>query len=174
MPDASNEYLTARCACGGVEIKAFGTPIGSLACHCDDCQEGSRRIEALPGAGLIRDPAGGTAYVVYRKDRIRYTNGAHLLKKYKIRENSATSRSVASCCNSAMVMTFADVRHWVPVYRARFKDGVPPLQMRVCTKFKPSGSVLPDDVPAYKMFAPKFMFRLLASRIAMLLGRGSA
>jgi hypothetical protein len=174
MPDASNTYLIARCACGGVEIEAGGAPIGSLACHCDDCQEGSRQIEALPGAGLIRDPAGGTAYVVYRKDRIRYAKGAGLLKKYKIREKSATSRSVAICCNSAMVMTFDDARHWVPVYRARFGGGAPPLQMRICTKFKPAGSAVPDDVPAYAMFAPRFMFRLLVSGIAMMFRRASA
>jgi hypothetical protein len=174
MPDALNKVLIARCACGGVEIEAYGPPIGSLACHCKDCQEGARQIEALPDAGLIRDPAGGTAYIVYRKDRIRYVSGGPLLKKYKIRERSATNRWVASCCNSAMVMTFDDARHWVPVYRARFRDDVPPLEMRICTKFKPAGSVIPDDAHAYAMYAPKFMFRLLVSGIAMLLHRGSA
>jgi hypothetical protein len=174
MPDASNKHLIACCMCGSVEIEVSGPPIGSLACHCDDCQEGSRRIEALPGAGLIRDPAGGTAYVVFRKDRIRYASGGPLLMKHKIKEKSATNRWVASCCNSAMVITFDDARHWVPVYRARFKDDVPLLEMRICTKFKPAGSVIPDDVPAHTMFSLKFMFRLLMSRIAMLSGRGSA
>src|ERR1700757_577 len=92
---------TARCSCGGVEIEAFGTPITSAVCYCDSCQEGSRQIEALTNAVPVLGPDGGTAYVLYRKDRIKYSKGAQLLESYKIDEKSTTSRVVATCCNSA-------------------------------------------------------------------------
>src|SRR5258706_8236695 len=98
--------MNATCACGNVELKAFGKPIVSNVCYCDDCQKGADQIEALPNAGDIRDPDGGTAYILYRKDRIECSKGVQLLKSYKLKETSVTNRVVASCCNSAMFMNF--------------------------------------------------------------------
>jgi len=43
--------MIATCICGSVEIEVVGTPIASVVCYCNDCQEGARNIEALPGAG---------------------------------------------------------------------------------------------------------------------------
>ena len=43
----------AACTCGRVGVEASGPPIISVVCHCDDCQEGANRIEALPGAARI-------------------------------------------------------------------------------------------------------------------------
>ena len=94
--------MTATCSCGRVELTAVGRPIVTSVCYCDDCQKGGEQIEALPGAGAVRDPDGGTAYILYRKDRIAYTRGADLLKGYKLKATSATNRVVAACCNSAM------------------------------------------------------------------------
>jgi hypothetical protein len=162
---------TARCSCGCVEIEASGRPITTVVCYCDSCQEGSRRIEALTNAVPILCPDGGTAYVLYRKDRIQYSKGAELLKDYKIEENSTTKRVVATCCGSAMVMRFDDVKHWVPVYRARFQGDMPPLQWRICTKFKPENADLPTDVPSSTMYPAGFMSKLLTSRLSMLVGR---
>lgn len=119
----------ARCSCGNVEIEAFGIPIASAVCYCDSCQEGSRQIEALPNAVPILGPDGGTAYVLYRKDRLKYTKGAELLKGYQIDEKSNTSRVVATCCNSAMVMQFDDVRHWAPVFRGRLQGSIAAIAM---------------------------------------------
>jgi hypothetical protein len=141
--------LTATCSCGGVELQAFGSPIGSNVCYCDDCQKGADQIEALPDAGAVRGPDGGTAYILYRKDRIECTKGAELLRSYKLKEGP----------------------HWVSAYRARFDGDLPPLQRRICTKFKPDGVVLPDDLPSYRGYPPGFLLKLLASRVAMLLGR---
>jgi hypothetical protein len=76
--------MTATCSCGGVELKAFGRPIVSSVCYCDDCQKGAGQIEALPNAGTVRDPDGGTAYILYRKDRIECSKGAELLRSYKL------------------------------------------------------------------------------------------
>ncbi len=44
------EMRIARCACGSVGIEASGTPITSVVCYCDSCQEGYRQIEALTKA----------------------------------------------------------------------------------------------------------------------------
>src|ERR1700682_1832784 len=87
---------------------------------------------------------GGTAYILYRKDRVKCSRGALLLKSHKIREKSATNRVVATCCNSAMFLNFDDGKHWVDVYRARFQGDIPPLQMRICTKSKPDNGVVPS------------------------------
>ncbi len=162
--------LTARCACGSVEYEATGAPILGVACYCDDCQEGARRIEALPGAPRVRDPDGGVAYILYRKDRIRCTRGGGLAQSQKLKPGTDTNRVVATCCNSAMVMTFDDSKHWVPVYRGRVQ-GAPPIEMRICTKFAPDNGKIPGDVPADPGFSARFIGKLLRARIAMLFGR---
>jgi hypothetical protein len=143
----------------------------SVVCYCDTCQAGSGRIEALPNAPPVLGPDGGSAYVLYRKDRIKYVKGAELLKDMKLEKTSTTSRVVATCCNSAMVMRFDDAKHWVPVYRARFQDELPPVQWRICTKFKPENAVLPTDVPSSAMYPGGLMWKLLSSKIAMLFSR---
>lgn len=171
MSEPPKSDSTAQCSCGSVVLEAIGVPIMCVACYCDDCQEGSRRIEALPNARPVRDPDGGTAYVLYRKDRVKCSRGAELLKGFKISEKSATNRVVATCCNSAVYMNFEDSKHWVPVYRARFGGDVPPLQMRVQTKHVPKNSDGPNDVPGYPAWPLKFIAKLVAARIAMLLGR---
>jgi hypothetical protein len=164
-------FMAASCSCGRVELEAIGTPITSVVCYCDDCQEGSRQIEALPNASSVQDPDGGTAYIVFRKDRVRCARGILLLKNHKIREKSATNRVIATCCNSAMFLNFDDRRHWVDVYRSRVKGDIPPLQIRICTKFKPENGDLRSDVPGYSSYPVKFLAKLVAARIAMLLHR---
>jgi hypothetical protein len=157
----------ARCACGAVEIEAAGPPILAVACYCDDCQEGWARIEGARGA---LEPDGGSPYLVYRKDRFRCVSGASVLQAHKVREGSPTKRVVASCCNTAMFLGFDDARHWISACRGRFEGDLPPLRMRVCTKFKRAGVELPDDMPNHLMYAPGFLAKLLGARIAMLFG----
>jgi hypothetical protein len=161
----------AHCACGKVEIEALGAPIASTVCYCDTCQQGSCQIEALANAAPILGQDGGTAYILYRKDRIKYSKGKELLKEYKIDEKSTTSRVVATCCNSAMVMRLNDAMHWVPIYQGRFHEDMPPLQWRICTKFKPANAEIPNDVPISKMYPPGLMWKLLTSKIAMVFGK---
>lgn len=120
--------LTASCACGKVELTATGRPIVSAVCYCADCREGARQIEALPGAGAVSDPDGGTAYILYRKDRIACSKGAALLKSCKLRPESATNRVVATCCQSAMFMNFDKGPFWVSAYRARFRGDLRPCR----------------------------------------------
>ena len=162
--------VIARCSCRRVEYEASGSPIVSLICFCDDCQAGSQQLEALAGARSVREPDGGTAYVVYRKDRVQCVRGGELRESHKLREGSATSRVAASCCHSAMVMWFDDAKHWVPVYRARLGGGAPEAEMRICTKFAPAGAAA-SDAPSYPGYPVKLLAKLLGARVAMLFGR---
>ena len=166
---APEDRVTVRCSCGEVALDLTGSPIVCVACYCDTCQEGSRRIEALPNAGAVRDPDGGTCYVVYRKDRVTYARGRELLQDYPLVQSPATKRVVASCCNAAMLMRFDDARHWVPIYRARFPSSAPPLQMRICTSFAPEPGAIPDDVPASPNYPAALLWKLLSSKIAMMI-----
>jgi hypothetical protein len=138
----------------------------TVACYCDDCQRGSRQIEALPGAAPVLAADGGTEYLLYRRDRFECTKGRELLRDLRLKETSPTNRVVAGCCNSAMYLDFQK-GHWVTAYRARFKGEVPPVQMHIQTRFKPQGSA-PSTVPAYPAFPPKVFAKILFARIAMM------
>ena len=71
-----------------------------------------------------------------------------------------------------MFMRFDDVKHWVPIYRERFRDeDSPPLQWRICTQFAPAGALIPNDVPVSKMYPPGLMWKLFSSKLAMIFGR---
>ena len=166
-----NSVITVKCTCGGTTIELIGAPLITSVCYCDDCQEGGRRIEALPNAAPVRDADGGTPYVIYRKDRVKVVLGADSLTRHKLTDKSATNRVVTSCCNTAMMLNFDDSKHWVDVYRQRFGANAPPVDIRVCTKFRTGLGDLPNDVPSYPGFAFKFISRLLTSRLAMLIGR---
>jgi hypothetical protein len=162
---------TASCHCGQVELTATGEPIAINICYCDDCQAGALQIETLPMSHPVRNSDGGVSYMLYRKDRISCSKGAPLLRTLKIREKSATNRVVASCCNSAMFMNFDDGRFWVCAYRDRFQGDLPPVQMRICTKFMPQRASLPSDIPSYSGYPVRFMAKLVAAWVPMLLRR---
>lgn len=160
------------CACGAVRLAVIGAPIVTAACYCDDCQAGAAQIEALPGARAIKDADGGTWSALYRKDRCRVMSGGERLKRVKLRAGSPTNRVVATCCNSAMLVDFDRGPHWVAMYRPGFAGPPPPLEMRVQTRFGPHPDALPrDGVPTYRMFPPRFIGKLLRSRVAMAFGR---
>jgi hypothetical protein len=161
--------LIARCTCGKVELEATGEPLTSVICYCDDCQAGAQQIEALPNAALVREPNGGVGYLVYRKDRVRIRKGTELLRGYKIRQNTATNRMVATCCNTAIILKFDDSKHWVDVYRTSVVGNVPPLQMQICTRYRQAGA-LDTAIPAHPKYPPRLLAKLLAAKIAMLLG----
>lgn len=145
MTEPRTGGTTAGCSCAGVELE-------------------------LRGAPPVLEPDGGTAYVLYRKDRMQCSKGAELLRDYRLNENSPTRRVVAACCNSAMFVDFQK-GHWFSVYRARLRGEVPALQMRIQTRFAPRGADVPHDAPGYARYPLKFIFRLLGARVAMLLRR---
>lgn len=160
--------LIARCTCGQVELEAIGVPITCIVCYCDDCQAGARQIEALSNAAAVGEPDGGVGYVAYRKDRVRILKGTELLRGYKLREKSATNRMVATCCNAALILTFDDSKHWVDVFRARVIGHAPPVQLHVCTKYRQG--VSRDTVPSFSGFPLRFVAKLVAAKLAMMLG----
>jgi hypothetical protein len=166
-----NPRLIASCACGEVEIEAFGAPIAATICYCDDCQAAAAGIEAMPGAPAFREPDGGTPLIVFRKDRVRCVRGAANLKTLKLREGSPTNRKLASCCNSVMVLDFDDTKHWADIYGARIKENAPEPEMLVCTKFAAQPPSNPRRLPAYPGYAPRLLIRLLKARIAMLFSK---
>jgi hypothetical protein len=144
-------------------------PITSVVCCCDDCQAGAQQIEALPNAARVREPDGGVGYLPYRKDRIRIRQGTELLRGYELRPNSPTNRMVASCCNAAVILTFDDSKHWVNLYRARVIGKAPPVQMKICTRYRQAGA--PDTtVAAYSGYPFRLIAKLVAARITMALG----
>ena len=163
--------LRASCACGEVAVEARGAPIVTVVCYCDDCQAAGREIEALPGAAPVLDPDAGSSLVVFRKDRLSCVQGQDRLVAHKLKPGSATSRYVASCCNSALYLGFDDGKHWVDVFRSRVQGDPPPIGMRICTRFRPAGTELPRDVPSAPGFSFGLIARFMAAAIAMKLGR---
>jgi hypothetical protein len=170
MSELTKNRTTARCLCANVELEVIGDPITSTVCYCESCQEGSRQIQALPNGHPVCDSDGGTAYVLYRKDRVEYSKGSQLLRGYKLRDESSTNRVVATCCNSPMFLNF-EKGHWLSIYQTALRGDLPPLEMRVHTKSKPTGIDLPDDVPSYSGYSFRFMAKLFGAWIAMLLRR---
>jgi hypothetical protein len=53
-------------------------------------------------------------------------------------------------------------------------DDAPPIALRNKVASLPAGTALPADIPAYPGFPPQLIVRLLAARLAMVLGRAAA
>jgi hypothetical protein len=158
--------MTSRCACGSVEYEAVGAPITSAICYCASCQQAGRAFEQLPGAPPLLEPDGGTANVLYRKDRVRCIRGREHLKEVRLKPESPTRRLVATCCNSAMFLDFTK-GHWLSMYRRRLPPDAPKIEMRIMTRDRRASVALADDVPNHRGFPGKLMIKLLAARIAM-------
>lgn len=160
-----------RCQCGAVECLAQGAPIGTAVCYCDDCQAAAAQIEALPGAAPVMDPDGGTALCLFRANRFTVRRGAEQLAAHKLRPDSITNRMVATCCNSAMFLSFDKGPHWVSTLRNRFAAGQPPIQFRHMTKYRTSTLPYPDAVTTHRKFPPRFLGMVLRDWVALKLGR---
>lgn len=160
----------ASCACGRVRCEGAGKPILSAVCYCLDCQEGGRRIEALPHAPHVLDPDGGAPYLIYRDDRFRCVSGKELLADQRLKPKSPTRRVVATCCNSGMFLKF-DPGFWVSSYRLRYDGELPPIEMRTNVNRRSAETPMPNDAPCYRGFPPKLFAKLIGARIDMMLGQ---
>lgn len=160
-----------RCTCGAVQCVATGDPIGTAVCYCDDCQAAAKQIEALPGAATVMDSDGGTALTLFRSSRFTVTKGASKLTAHKLRADSITNRMVASCCNSAMFLSFDKGPHWVSTMRNRFIGEQPPIQFRHMIKYRTSTLPYPDAVKTHPKFPLRFLGAVLRDWMAMKLGR---
>lgn len=161
---------TVACRCAAVQIELTGSPFLVNICHCDDCQRGSAQLEQLPGAPKILDSYGGSPYALYRKDRVRLVCGREYLSEQRIEGEQNTRRVVASCCNSPLFLDF-EPGHWVDIYRQRFDAPVPPARMRIQTRFLPSGPLPDDGLPLHRGFPFGMVVKLLATRLAMGVGK---
>jgi hypothetical protein len=170
MTPKKHEQLLSQCQCGKVQFAAVGAPILTGSCFCASCQEAGRRLEQLAAAPRLLDPDGGSAVIVFRKDRVRCVIGLEHLEELRLKPESPTRRVIATCCNSAMFLDFTK-GHWLSMYRNRFPAGAPPLEMRVMTKDRRAGVELAGDVPNHSGFSGKFILKLLAARLAMGLRR---
>jgi len=108
--------------------------------------------------------------ILYRKDRVQCVIGQDDLEEHRLKPQSPTRRVIATCCNSAMFLDFTK-GHWLSLYRNRFGEDAPPLEMRIMTKERRVGVTLADDVPNYSGHSGKFMLRLITAWIAMGLRR---
>jgi hypothetical protein len=151
------------CACGSVAMEAIGKPIMSTECLCTSCRTAADVMEALPGAGRLRESSGGTRMEMYRKDRVRCTKGAAHLREHRLNDTTKTRRVVATCCNTPMFLDFTE-GHWIDLYGKLWQEGsLPPLQMRTMTGDLADPSSLPTDVPNLKSHSMGFFVRLVGA-----------
>jgi len=160
----------SKCKCGNVHFEAIKQPILVGVCYCDDCQAGSKLIEALSYAPQVLDADGGSSYLTYRDDHFRCIKGEELLEGHKLKEKSKTTRYVASCCNSAMYLKFSPC-HWVSTYQNRYEGELPDVEMRTQIQFRDSKLPFPDNAPTYKRFPIALFTKLIKARIAMAFGK---
>lgn len=159
-----------NCRCGAVQLVAEKNPIITAECHCNSCREAGRRLRALPSAPRLRftEENGGTRFVLYRKDRVRFLAGTERLKELRLTEKSPTRRVVATCCNTPVFLEFQS-GHWLSLYACLWPAGaVPKLELRTMTSDRSSDAApLPNDVPNARSQSVGFFAKLLGAWIAM-------
>ena len=155
------------CTCGRVTLELRKAPIVSSECYCNSCRAAGARLQTLPAAAPILDANGGTRFVLYRKDRIRFPAGAELLKEFRLVPGAKTRRVVASCCNTPVFLEFEN-GHWLSLYGGLWpQDTLPPLELRTMTSDLPAGTLLDDAVPNGRRQSVSFFAKLLGAWIAM-------
>ncbi len=162
----------AHCRCGAVEVGAWGEPIAVNACYCDDCQAAAGWLAASANTVPPAAPAaGGTEFMLFRRNRIACTRGADRLQAMRLTEGSKTRRMIACCCATPMYLAFDDKRPWVSAFRASFGGDAPPVERRICTRFRRSEERVGDSLPSHLGHPPSMMVRILAAWPRMLFSR---
>jgi hypothetical protein len=166
-----NPTYVARCRCGAVELGAWADPIIVAACYCDDCQTAAERLAAFANEAPAVSADGGTELMVFRRDRIDCTRGQENLEAMRLTGATKTRRMIARCCATPMYAGFDDKRPWVSAFRASFGVNAPPVQMRICTRFKRSEEKAEDKLPSHPGYPPAMIARILAVWPLVLLSR---
>jgi hypothetical protein len=161
----------AYCRCRAVEIGAWGDPLVVNACYCDDCQAAAQRLCVSAASPPAASADGGTEFMLFRRDRIACTRGADRLQPMKLTDASKTRRMIAGCCATPMYLAFDDKRPWVSAFRAGFGVDAPPVEMRICTRFRRSQEKAEDRLPSHPGYHPAMMVRILAAWPLMLFSR---
>lgn len=161
----------AHCRCGAVEIGAWSKPIVVSACYCEDCQTADRRLAASSNLAPAVSADGGTEFMLFRRGSIACMRGADRLQPMRLTDTTKTRRMIAGCCVTPMYMAFDDKRPWVSAFRASFGADAPPVEMRICTRFRRSEQKAEDGVLSHPGYPPAMRFRLLAALPLMLFSR---
>lgn len=155
------------CACGAFALEVSGAPLITTECHCHSCRESGVRLGTLPAARPVLSANGGTQFVLYRKDRVRFLKGEEHLATFRLRPASPTRRVVARCCNTVAFLEFKG-GHWLSFYSGLWPaGGAPAPAIRTMTSDVPAGQHLSDDVPSGRLVTAGFYARLLGAWIAM-------
>ncbi|MBX3204740.1 MAG: hypothetical protein KF764_06710 [Labilithrix sp.] len=155
------------CACGQVHLEAESAPIVRAECHCNSCRAAGARLQALPAAPPFLETNGGTRFVLHRKDRVRFLEGAERLKEFRLAPGAKTRRVVATCCNTPVFLELQN-GHWLSLYGCLWPAGtLPPPDLRTMTSDLPDRSTLADDVPNGTWQTLSFFAKLLGAWIAM-------
>ncbi len=157
----------SRCQCGEVAVETRGRPIITCACCCTSCRTAGERLQSRAGAPAILEPDGGTEFVLFRKDRVRFLGGTERLREFRLTPTAKTRRVIAACCDTPMFLEFQG-GHWLSLYRKRMPVAARPrLELRTMTRDRLPGVEFQDNVPSYATHSVGFMVRLLAAWVAM-------
>ncbi|MBV1686953.1 hypothetical protein KRR38_04505 [Novosphingobium sp. G106] len=155
-----------ECACGTVCLEAAGPSMMTTICHCTSCRTAGQAFDAQSPVAPIVDTAGGTAVVLWRKDRVRCLRGSERLAGHRLTPESPSRRMVASCCGTPMFGDFTK-GFWVSIYRGRV-PAAPEPSVRVMTSDVAEGTVFPDDgLPRFRGRPAKFAIKLLTTWVTM-------
>lgn len=155
------------CACGQVQLETQGAPIISTECHCGSCRAAGARLEVAAAASSVLEANGGTRFVLYRKDKIRFLKGAELLREFRLTPQSPTRRVIAGCCDTPVFLEFEN-GHWLSLYSGLWPQGtLPPPDLRTMTSDLPNGAALASDIPSGKRQTALFYAKLLRAWVAM-------
>ena len=169
MPEGETLPMTQTtplaCACGQVQLEAQRAPIISTECHCGSCRTAGARLQTA--AAPILEANGGTRFILYRKDRVRFLKGTELLREFRLTPQAPTRRVVASCCSTPVFLEF-EKGHWLSFYSGLWpRDVLPPLDLRTMTSDLPNSAALTDEVPSGRRQTALFYAKLLSAWIAM-------
>ena len=161
------ETTRLACACGRFHVELTGAPFIATECHCNSCRDAAQRLAALPPAFPLAGPNGGTPYILYRKDRVRFPDGTGTLRAFRLSDKAPTRRVLTTCCNSPVFLEFQG-GHWISLYAGLWPDATrPAIEIRTMTSDLPEGHMLDDALPAGKGTTAGFYARLLLAWIAM-------
>lgn len=156
-----------HCRCGQVRLEVDRSPIVSTECHCNSCRAAGARLQALSSAPAFMEPNGGTRFILYRKDRVRFSQGGEMLREFRLTPGAKTRRVVAGCCNTPVFLEFQN-GHWLSLYACLWGDqATPPLELRTMTSNAHDSPSLADDVPNARRQSLSFFAKLLGAWIAM-------
>lgn len=158
---------TLNCACGTVGMEVEHPPIIRAECYCNSCRKAAELLAEMPSAPPVLNAAGGTYYMLYRKDRLRFVRGGEFLRQFRLSPEAPTRRVVAQCCNSPLFLEF-EKGHWLSVYHTLWPANALPLpDVRTMTGDLDDSSVVGKDVPHGFWPTARFYARLLGAWIGM-------